>query len=219
MVRASRLAPRAMVNSALDDNIVDNSTIFTSTPKQYDLRNLKSAMKKHTTGLNEQSLYRAPQKRHRRVSFDEQLTLALIKRIPVAYKNEIWNTANELVTFRTKVLDCKELNLKMKLKSARARNHSRRVLLQYRTDIVSKKMAASRSIAMRCLINLKNVSAKSSEKTREVAIENANQLERELVSDQSYLNPTISSACFGQGQRWAFDYYLGSMIDTLCTVE
>ena len=219
MVRGSRPKSRARVtNAPAHDNIVDNSIIFKYTSKR-DGRNPKSVIKKHKNVSNKKISVFAHQKRLRRVSFHDHLTLLLVKRIPKTCKTDLWYTANELNSFRTNVMNSKELSLKVKLKSARSRNHVRKVLLQYRTDRANEKIATSRSTAMRSLINLRKVSMKSSAKTREVAIRNANKLEREIFTDQSCMNPTITGACLGPVHRWAFDYYLGSMIDTLCTVS
>jgi len=215
----SRPVPRAVVTytcSASDDITVDNSIIMKHIPKQQYGSSSKSALKKHPNNSEQKKSFRSSPKR--RVSFDEQLTLALVKRIPQKCSKDCWYSAGELVDFRAKVLEIKELNLKAKLKSARSRNHSRRVLLQYRTDRANIHMSTSRSMVMRSHINLKNVSKMSSEKTTEVAIKNAKKLEREIHADQSGLNPAISSVCFGPSQHWAIDYYLASMIDTLCTV-
>lgn len=147
------------------------------------------------------------------------MTIRLCKQIPKTYAKDIWYSASDLMSFRTELVKIKELALKAKLKSARSRNHSRRVLLQYRTDKANIKMASSRTMVTRSENNLKNVSKISSQKATELAIKTAELLEFEVVEERASYYPELASACFGASQQWAFDYYLGTMIDSFCTVS
>lgn len=218
------------IASVINDITIDNLIVSSSTKEGFD-RHFKSTNKERTryrnTSKNEissiisngQTLYRARQQRFRKVSFADKLTLKIIKRIPKIYTKDIWYTANDMDKFRTRVLNSEELRLKVRLKSARCRNHMRRVLLEYRISRGHKeKKVTTQHVTTRNCLNLSNFSQRSSEKQKEAAMENATNLEKEIMVDQSFLNPTISSACFGRSHRWVFDYYLGSLIDTLCTI-
>lgn len=167
-----------------------------------------SILRRHTS-------CRVKQQRLRNVSFADESNLKIIKRIPKIYSADIWYTVNDMNKFRTQIFACPELRLKVKLKSARCHNHMRRVLLEHRINgsIKAKKVTSTRN-----LLNLSNVSMRSSMKPRETAMINATKLESEVIADQSVINPTISGACFGPRRHWIFDYYMGSLIDTLCTV-
>lgn len=217
--RRSKLTPRVIVNGASSDNIVDDSVISTQISKQQRQgRTPKSAMKRHRKTNSKPKLHR--RKRTRKVSFDTNLTLAQIKKIPKAYAHDVWYTAGDVDRFRMKVLESKEFCLKNKLKSARCRNHMRRVLFQHRIsrDDAGGKTESRREVN-RAILNLSQVSLRSSEKTREIAIRNALRLEREIIAEASCINPTVANACLGPSSRWSFEYYLGTMLDTLCTVE
>jgi len=229
MARGSTLRPR-LITSVADDTMVDNSIVSSSMKERFG-RQLNSAKKDYTClrhasksepSLNtsdRQTSYHVTQQRLRKVSFGDKLTLKIIKRIPKIYATDIWYTANDMVEFRTRVLNCNELRLKVKIKSARCQNHMRRVLLEYRINRGHEgKKATTRCVTTRNSLNLSSISIRSSKKPREAAIKNATALEKEIIADQSFFNPTISSACFGPSRRWVFDYYLGSLIDTLCTV-
>ena len=160
-----------------------------------------------------------PEKPIRRVSFADQKTVTIFKRIPRKCARDVWFTAVEMGRFRMNVLNSNDLRFKVKLKSARCHNHMRRVLLEHRTskgDIANQALTTSiyyeNNVRRIC-----TVSMKSSEKPREAAIETANKLEQEIV-EQSLINRRVSSACFGFSHRWVFDYYLGQMVDNMCTV-
>jgi hypothetical protein len=153
------------------------------------------------------------EERLRKVSFAEKLTLKLVKRIPRNYASDVWYTAGDFEKFRMKVLQCEELRLRVKLKSARCHNHTRRVLLAYRANRLPRGNAATKDYLL-----VSSLSMESSKKPREVAVERAAKLENEIVSDQPKLNPTLSSACFGASQRWIFDYYFAHWVDGLCTL-
>mmetsp|Transcript_6414 Transcript_6414/g.15573 ORF Transcript_6414/g.15573 Transcript_6414/m.15573 type:complete len:234 (+) Transcript_6414:263-964(+) len=219
--RRSKLTPRVIANGASSDNIVDDSVISTQIAKQQRQGSKpKSAMKRHRKTSSKPKLHRSRQKRSRKVSFDTNLTLAQFKKIPKACARDVWYTAGDVDRFRMKVLESKEFCVKNKLKSARCRNHMRRVLFQYR---ISREDAGgkteSRREANRAVLNLSQVSLRSSEKTREIAIRNALRLEREIIAEASCMNPTMTNAFLGPSSHWSFEYYLGTMLDTLCTVE
>ena len=219
--RRSELTPRVIANGASSDNIVDNSVISTQISKQQQQgRKPKSSMKRHRKTSRKPKLHRSRQKQTQKVSFNTNLTLARIKKIPKAYAHDVWYTAGDVDRFRMKILESKEFCLKNKLKSARCRNHMRRVLFQHRIsrDDAGGKTESRREVN-RAVLNLSQISIRSSEKTREIAIRNALRLEREIIAEASCMNPTITNACLGPSSRWSFEYYLGTMLDTLCTVE
>mmetsp|Transcript_10630 Transcript_10630/g.25178 ORF Transcript_10630/g.25178 Transcript_10630/m.25178 type:complete len:247 (-) Transcript_10630:8-748(-) len=154
----------------------------------------------------------------RNVSFARFLTVKRIRKIPQKYAKDVWYTGGEMQKFRMEVLNCKDLRFKVKLKSARCHNHMRRVLLAHRVHKrCSRSKGRSTHPKQKDLENLSNISMQSSMKPREIAINTATLLEREIVDDQSVVNRRISSACFGFNHRWVFDYYLGLVIDNLCT--
>ncbi len=201
----SRLSPRGiLVNGASYDSTGDNSIILTTARKQ---QNVSNSTKKTSPG---------GQPHRRSVSFQEQMTVRLCKQIPKTYSKDLWYASKDLLSFRTETVQIKELALKAKLKSVRSRNHTRRVLLQYRTDKANIKMSSSRAMVNRSENNLNNVSKISSQKATELAIKTAELLELEVVKDRKSYYPELASACFGAGQQWAFDYYLGTMIDSFC---
>jgi hypothetical protein len=225
MTRGSTLAPR-LITSFSDDNSIASSPVM-----KRSIRHLKPAKKEHTRHRtasesesssnisNWQTSYRTTQQHLRKVSFADEFVVKTIQRIPKAYANDIWYAANEFDNFRTKVLNCKELRLKMKLKSARCRNHMRRVLLEYRINLDlerKEKKTTTRCDVTRNSLNLSSLSMRCSKKSKEVAIKNAKKLEKEIIADQMLLNPTISN-CFGPSHRWVIEYYFGYFIDTLCT--
>jgi len=153
----------------------------------------------------------------RKVSFADEITVKPIKRIPKIYATDLWYTAIDMSRFRMDVLKCKDLRSKAKLKSARCHIHMRHVLLEHRVSRGGIGKETAYTSITRNSQNLSSVSMKSSKKPKARAIKYANRLEQEIVQEQSFFNPQISS-CFGASHRWVFDYYLGSMIDTLCTV-
>jgi len=225
MARGSIWPSRLIIRVA--DDTVDNS-ITTCPPTNSDMRfkSTKKGQTRHvrdanrceslliTDTSNRQLSSRTSQQRPRKVFFADEITVKSIKRIPKCYATDIWYKAIDMDRFRMDVLNCKELRFEVKLKSARSHNHMRRVLVEHR----GRKGKQTTTCAItRNSHNLSSVSMKSSKKPKEVAIKRANSLEQEVVDGQSFMNPRISS-CFGPSHRWVFDYYLGSMIDTLCTV-
>jgi len=230
MARGSTLAPR-LVTTFSDDNSITSFSVR----KRYR-RHLKSAKKDHTsprTASNsesssniskEQISYWTTQQHLQKVSFADKFAVKIIKRIPKAYAVDVWYAAKDFVNFRTEVLSCRDFLPKMKLKSARCRNHMRRVLLEYRIHLdlaLKENVTASRSVALRNAsknsLNLSSLSMRCSKKSKEAAIRNATKLEKEIIADQMILNPTISNACIGPTNRWIIEYYFGCFIDTLCT--
>jgi hypothetical protein len=167
--------------------------------------------------------YWTTQQHLQKVSFADKFAVKIIKRIPKAYAVDVWYAAKDFDNFRTEVLSRRDLLLKMKLKSARCRNHMRRVLLEYRINLdlaLKENATASRRVALRNAsknsLNLSSLSMRCSKKSKELAIKNASNLEREIIADQMILNSTISNACLGPTHRWIIDYYFGCFIDTLC---
>lgn len=230
MARGSTLAPR-LVTSFSDDNSISSF----SARKQYR-RDVKSAKKEHTSHrsasnsesssniVHQKMSYWTTQQHLQKVSFADKFAVKIIKRIPKAYAVDVWYAAKDFDNFRTEVLSRRDLLLKMKLKSARCRNHMRRVLLEYRINLdlaLKENATASRRVALRNIsknsLNLSSLSMRCSKKSKEVAIKNASNLEREIIADQMILNSTISNACLGPTHRWIIDYYFGCFIDTLCT--
>ena len=200
--------------SVVDGTTCDDSS-FSFSSSTFSYNHQKSTKARENESLSD---YCSPQKRLRRVSFADEPTLKKFKRIPKVYAIDVWYNARDMERFRSKVLNNEELRLKVKLKSARCHSHMRRVLLEYRVNHM--KGATTKCIAARNSLNLCDVSMNSSRKPREAAIKIAAKLEKDIIGDQpaSACNPTVSSVCFGPTYRWAFDYYLGSYIDTLCTV-
>lgn len=167
----------------------------------------------------------------RKVSFAKLITIKRVRKIPKKYAQNVWYTGTDMHNFRMEVLNCKDLRFRVKLKSARCHNHMRRVLLEHRvskadsnysynTTASKKKGAAAAKKYLRKqkdIENLSNASMKSSAKTKEAARKTADLLEQEIVGEQSMVNSKISSACFGVNHRWVFDYYLGLMVDNMCS--
>ena len=200
--RPSRLSPRGiLVNGAsYDKNTGDDSIILTTTARKQ----------------NGSSATKTSSKKRQKVAFEEQMTVRLCKQIPKTYAKDLWYAPSDVFEFRNDIVKIKELALKAKLKSVRSRNHTRRVLLQYRTDKANVQMSTSRTMRNRSENNLKNVSKISSQKATELAIKTAELLEIEVVEDRRSYYPELASACFGASRQWAFDYYLGDMIDSIC---
>ena len=228
MTSGSMAAPNT-ITSNNEDTAVDCSMAWPSEQKKSG-RRLTSAKKQHTQyssvsnsefSLNistRQTSYCA-EECLRKVSFAEKVTLKIFNRIPKVYAYDIWYTANDMDNFRTKVLNCKQQQLKVKLKSARCHNHMRRVLLEYRINRAQKgNNTITSCVNARNPRDLSIVAMSSSRKPREVAMKNAKKLEKEIIANQSLQSSTISSDCFGPRHHRAFDYYLGYLIDSLCVV-
>lgn len=218
MVRVSKLTPRVMVTGTPRRALVDDSIISTQIPKRKLGRKIKSAMKRQKKTTSKQKSAHSRQKRSQKVTFDTNLTLAQVKKIPKAYAKDVWYTPYDVDKFRSRMFESREWSLKNKMKSARCRNHMRRVLFQHRISRDTGGKTERRQDSNREILNLSSVSMRSSEKQKEVAIRNAIRLQREIIADAACINP-VSSACLGPSSRWSFDYYLGTMLDTLCTVE
>ena len=220
ITNGSKLPPHFIMSNR-DDTTVNNPMVSSSERKKSG-KNSKSTKKHHFASNSEilsRTSCREKNQRLRKVSFAEKVMIKIVDRIPKIYAMDTWYTAHDMDNFRAMVLNCKELQLRVKLKSARSYNHMRRVLLEYRANRAQKgNKAISSRVATRNPRDLSIVSSKSSKKPREEAIKNAIKLEKEIIADQSFLNPTISSACAGSSHRWVLDYYLGYLIDTLCTV-
>mmetsp|Transcript_6401 Transcript_6401/g.13624 ORF Transcript_6401/g.13624 Transcript_6401/m.13624 type:complete len:240 (+) Transcript_6401:198-917(+) len=222
-MRNANTAEKSIVSSPSKQCV--DCAILSSCPKEQNVRRSKSPMKKREESFNhakrnEPILIRttsnqqisdcALRKSSRNVFFADEITVKKIKRIPRAFAKDVWYTAPDMSRFRMDVLNSEDLRLHVKLKSARCHNHMRRVLLEHRISQGGK--ATTTSVAKR----ISSVSIKSSEKPKEAAVNAANKLEQEIIDEQSYLNPKLSTTCFGFSQRWVFDYYLGSMIDNVC---
>lgn len=205
-----------MVTGTPRQTIVDDSIITTQIPKGKLSRKLKSAMKRQNKTPSKQKLAFSRQKRSRKVTFDTNLTLAQVRKIPKAYAQDVWYTAHDVDRFRSRMFESREFSLKNKMKSARCRNHMRRVLFQHRISRDTGGKTERHRDSNTEILALSSVSMRSSEKPKEVAFRSAIRLQREIIADA--LEP-VSSACLAPSSRWSFDYYLGTMIDTLCTVE
>jgi hypothetical protein len=169
---------------------------------------------------NDQELIFSPSQRKRstrKVSFVDEITVKEIKRISMIDKKDCWYTVNDMDRFRCDVLDSKHRRFGAKLKSARYHNHMRRVLLHHRAakHVITAEREENTCCTTRNIQqNLSSIAIKSSKKSKEKAITNANKLEQEVVEDESYINAQISG-CFGPSHRWVVDYYLGTIFDTL----
>ena len=221
-MRNTNTAEKSIISSPSKQRV--DCAILSSCPKEHNVKRSKSPMKEREesfnyTKRNEPMLTKAQQisgctlhKSSRNVFFADEITVKKIKRIPRVFAKDIWYTAPDMSRFRMDVLNSEDLRLHVKLKSARCHNHMRRVLLEHRISQGGK--ATTTCVAKR----ISSVSIKSSKKPKEAAVNAANKLEQEIIDEQSFLNPRISTTCFGFSQRWVFDYYLGSMIDNLCSV-
>lgn len=169
---------------------------------------------------NNQKLIISPSQRKqstRKVSFFDEITVKEIKRISIIDKKDCWYTLNDMDRFRCDVLDSKHRRFGAKLKSARCHNHMRRVLLHHRAakHVITAEREENTCCTTRNIQqNLSSIAIKSSKKSKEKARTNANNLEQEVVEDESYINTQIS-VCFGPSHRWVADYYLGTIFDTL----
>ena len=226
MPRGKRLAPRLVKSGRNDDKKVDDKATAAYPLEKRSNRHLakrRQARISHEEIKKEDSLhtrrFSGRNNSSQKVRFADEVTVKPIRRISRNRAKKVWYTAEDMDEFRMDVLQCKELRCKLRLKSARCHNHKRRVLLEHEVsrERDGRKRTKSRTTTRNAL-NLSNVSIESSRKPRLTAINDAIRLEEEIVAEQSFIHPQVSSVCFGPSHRWVFDYYVGSFIDTLCTV-
>lgn len=219
MGAAAKMKKNASVISAPSKSSRSDRGTAHSRLKSCSVRRLKTIAtgKAQTNEIELLKIVDASNPRTRRVSFADQMSVKGIRRIPRKLATDVWYTAVEMDRFRMDVLNCKDLRFKVKLKSARCHNHMRRVLLEYRVNKGGKGKKPVEIIG-RNSENLSILSMKSSKEPKEAALKKASALHEELSGEDAFMITSLSSACFGPSHRWVFDYYLGSMLDTICTV-
>mmetsp|Transcript_19536 Transcript_19536/g.47160 ORF Transcript_19536/g.47160 Transcript_19536/m.47160 type:complete len:344 (+) Transcript_19536:235-1266(+) len=143
----------------------------------------------------------------RNVDFFGQVLCIEIDRIGRDHHKNVWWTLREMEKFRYDAARCKDRKAQFGIRrSSRCVNHTRRVLLQQDTNEMLDGAVDDEYLA--------NISAESSQKSRDAAYQVALRVEEE-VEQESIVSPSSQISTNDDSPMFMADYYIGSFL-SLC---
>mmetsp|Transcript_19535 Transcript_19535/g.47157 ORF Transcript_19535/g.47157 Transcript_19535/m.47157 type:complete len:175 (+) Transcript_19535:481-1005(+) len=139
--------------------------------------------------------------------FFGQVLCIEIDRIGRDHHKNVWWTLREMEKFRYDAARCKDRKAQFGIRrSSRCVNHTRRVLLQQDTNEMLDGAVDDEYLA--------NISAESSQKSRDAAYQVALRVEEE-VEQESIVSPSSQISTNDDSPMFMADYYIGSFL-SLC---
>lgn len=141
------------------------------------------------------------------VTFYQEVLVIEFDRVDRRGAKDVWWTMREMEGFRhdANTSKCKYRRFGVK-KSARCQNHIRRLIFQ--------QNASAEMDGITDPMYLATISLESSRRSRELAIQSARKMEKEVEDDLCLHSRISNTVCFGPN-RWIADYYLGTVFETI----